>query len=109
MSKASASLSGAAAIVGIGATEFSKASGRSELQLSVEAVRAALADCGLGVDDVGGLGGRMFVFAAHGRTPSSAAFTGPLSWLILRICLSKIRAGTRRRSILMRPAPEPAG
>ena len=30
------------AIVGIGATEFSKASGRSELQLAAEAVRAAV-------------------------------------------------------------------
>jgi len=49
------SLSGRAAIVGIGATEFSKASGRSELQLSVEAVRAALADCGLNASDVDGL------------------------------------------------------
>ena len=42
-------LSGAAAIAGIGATEFSKESGRSELQLSVEAVQHALADCGLTV------------------------------------------------------------
>jgi len=50
-----AGLSGRAAIVGIGATEFSKASGRSELQLSVEAVRAALADCGLTASDVDGL------------------------------------------------------
>ncbi len=48
----SRSLSGAAAIVGIGATEFSKASGRSELQLSVEAVQHALADCGLTPADV---------------------------------------------------------
>jgi acetyl-CoA acetyltransferase len=48
-------LSGKAAIVGIGATEFSKESGRSELQLSVEAVRAALADCGLTPADVDGL------------------------------------------------------
>jgi acetyl-CoA acetyltransferase len=40
-------LSGAAAIAGIGATEFSKESGRSELQLAAEAVRAALADAGL--------------------------------------------------------------
>jgi hypothetical protein len=39
-------LSGKAAIAGIGATEFSKESGRSELQLSVEAVRAALAEHG---------------------------------------------------------------
>jgi len=49
------SLSGQAAIVGIGATEFSKASGRSELQLSVEAIQHALADCGLTADAVDGL------------------------------------------------------
>jgi acetyl-CoA acetyltransferase len=36
-----------AAIVGIGATEFSKNSGRSELRLAAEAVRAALADAAL--------------------------------------------------------------
>ena len=48
-------LSGRAAIAGIGATEFSKESGRSELQLSVEAVRDALADCGLAPSDVDGL------------------------------------------------------
>jgi acetyl-CoA acetyltransferase len=48
-------LSGKAAIVGIGATEFSKESGRSELQLSVEAVRAALADAGLEATDIDGL------------------------------------------------------
>ncbi|MCL2543173.1 MAG: lipid-transfer protein [Nocardioidaceae bacterium] len=48
-------LSGAAAIAGIGATEFSKESGRSELQLSVEAVQHALADCGLTPADVDGL------------------------------------------------------
>ena len=44
-----------AAIVGIGATEFSKASGRSELQLGVEAVQAALADAGLTPADVDGM------------------------------------------------------
>src|SRR6188472_1306450 len=55
MSKASGSLPGAAAIVGIGATEFSKKSGRSELQLSVEAVRAAVADAGLDVGEIDGL------------------------------------------------------
>ncbi|MGA8846636.1 MAG: lipid-transfer protein, partial [Nocardioides sp.] len=48
-------LSGKAAIAGIGATEFSKASGRSELQLSVEAVQHALDDAGLTVADVDGL------------------------------------------------------
>ena len=46
---------GQAAIAGIGATEFSKDSGRSELRLAVEAVRAALADAGLQPSDVDGL------------------------------------------------------
>ncbi|MCB1015800.1 MAG: lipid-transfer protein [Acidimicrobiales bacterium] len=44
-----------AAIVGIGQTEFSKESGRSELQLACEAVKAALDDCGLTAADVDGL------------------------------------------------------
>lgn len=48
-------LSGAAAIVGIGATEFSKKSGRSELQLACEAVTAALADAGIDPSEVDGL------------------------------------------------------
>jgi acetyl-CoA acetyltransferase len=48
-------LSGKAAIVGLGATEFSKDSGRSELRLAAEAVRAAIADAGLTPSDVGGL------------------------------------------------------
>ncbi|MGN6609438.1 MAG: lipid-transfer protein [Jatrophihabitans sp.] len=49
------SLSGKAAIAGIGATEFSKDSGRSELRLAAEAVRAAIADAGLTPADVDGL------------------------------------------------------
>jgi 17-hydroxy-3-oxo-4-pregnene-20-carboxyl-CoA lyase len=48
-------ISGAAAVAGIGATEFSKDSGRSELRLAAEATRAALADAGLGPDEVDGL------------------------------------------------------
>ncbi|MQY24540.1 lipid-transfer protein [Nocardia aurantia] len=48
-------LSGQAAIVGIGATDFSKDSGRSELRLAAEAVTAALADAGLTPADVDGL------------------------------------------------------
>jgi 17-hydroxy-3-oxo-4-pregnene-20-carboxyl-CoA lyase len=48
-------LGGRAAVVGIGATEFSKDSGRSELRLAVEAVRAALDDAGLSPSDVDGL------------------------------------------------------
>ncbi|MCZ4500749.1 MAG: lipid-transfer protein [Marmoricola sp.] len=48
-------LRGRSAIAGIGATEFSKESGRSELQLSCEAVLDALEDCGLKPSDVDGL------------------------------------------------------
>ncbi len=48
-------LSGRAAVAGIGATEFSKESGRSELQLAAEAVLAALDDAGLSPADVDGL------------------------------------------------------
>jgi len=43
------------AIAGIGATEFSRDSGRSELRLAVEASLSALADAGLSPSDVGGL------------------------------------------------------
>ncbi len=48
-------LGGRAAIAGIGQTEFSKDSGRSELQLACEAVLAALDDAGLTAADVDGL------------------------------------------------------
>ena len=48
-------LGGRTAIAGIGATEFSKDSGRSELRLAVEAVRAALDDAGLTPADVDGM------------------------------------------------------
>ncbi len=44
-----------AAIVGIGQTEFSKASGRSELQLACEATKAALDDAGVSPREVDGL------------------------------------------------------
>jgi acetyl-CoA acetyltransferase len=43
------------AIAGIGATEFSKDSGRSELQLAAECVAAALDDAGLSPADVDGM------------------------------------------------------
>jgi len=48
-------LKNAVAIAGIGATEFSKDSGRSELQLAAECVKAALEDAGLAPSDVDGL------------------------------------------------------
>lgn len=48
-------ISGRSAIAGIGATEFSKDSGRSELALATECVRAALDDAGLTPADVDGM------------------------------------------------------
>lgn len=48
-------LGGKTAIAGIGATEFSKNSGRSELRLAVEAVTAALDDAGIDRKEVDGL------------------------------------------------------
>ncbi len=51
----SAGLSGRAAIVGIGATEFSKESGRTELQLALEAAKAAIDDAGLEPSDIDGM------------------------------------------------------
>src|SRR3954453_22797017 len=48
-------LAGTAAVAGIGATEFSKNSGRSELRLACEAVQAAVEDAGLQLSDVDGM------------------------------------------------------
>ncbi|NLT30762.1 MAG: lipid-transfer protein [Propionibacterium sp.] len=48
-------ISGKAAIAGIGATEFSKNSGRSEWQLACESVLAALEDAQIGVEEVDGM------------------------------------------------------
>jgi acetyl-CoA acetyltransferase len=49
------SFAGKTAICGIGATEFSKDSGRSELSLATEAVDAALRDAGIAPSEVGGM------------------------------------------------------
>lgn len=72
-------LGGRAAIVGIGATEFSKDSGRSELRLAVEAVRAAVADAGLTPADVDGM--VTFTMEANPEiTVAQAAGIGELSF-----------------------------
>jgi acetyl-CoA acetyltransferase len=44
-----------AAIVGVGHTEFSRAAGRSELQLACEAIVGALSDAGIAAEDVDGI------------------------------------------------------
>ena len=48
-------LKDAGAIVGIGATEFSKESGRSDLQLAIEACEAAIFEAGLEPSQIDGM------------------------------------------------------
>ena len=48
------SISGRAAIVGLGATEFSKNSGRTEVRLAMEATLQALNDAGIDPAEVDG-------------------------------------------------------
>lgn len=55
MTSPGAALAGRTAVAGIGATEFSRGAGRSELQLACESIRAALTDAGLTPADVDGL------------------------------------------------------
>jgi acetyl-CoA acetyltransferase len=72
-------LSRKAAIVGIGATEFSKNSGRSELRLAVEAIGNALADAGLKPSDVDGL--TSFTYDTNPEIQiASAMGMGPLTF-----------------------------
>jgi len=55
MSKGDKFPRGQAAIVGIGATEFSKDSGVSTFALATRAIKAAIADAGLKIEDIDGL------------------------------------------------------
>src|SRR5262245_65080142 len=55
-------------IVGVGETEYSRASGRSTRALAVEAVSRALADAGLRPDEVDG----MLSYHSNDSTPSPA-------------------------------------
>lgn len=45
----------AAAVVGVGETEYSKESGRTELALACEAISAAAVDAGVAIDEIDGL------------------------------------------------------
>lgn len=51
----SGEISGKTAIVGIGETDYSRNSGRTELVLSLQAITAALDDCGIKASEVDGL------------------------------------------------------
>ena len=55
MSATNRTLRDQAIIAGIGQTEFSKCSGRSELQLAAEAAKAAIEDAGMTPADIDGM------------------------------------------------------
>jgi acetyl-CoA acetyltransferase len=62
-------VTGAAAVVGVGFTPFSRASGRSVLSLAAEAVANAVHDAGLGLDQVDAMGSFM---VSHDSVPCVA-------------------------------------
>src|SRR5689334_9883436 len=59
------------AIVGVGYTELSRASGRTVLELAVEACRAAIEDAGVDVADVDGI----VIYGLHDTTTAAAIAT----------------------------------
>lgn len=63
-----------AIIAGIGRSVVGRRLGRSELSLTVEAARAAIADAGLSTADIDGL------VAWPGEYPAPPGFTGPSPW-----------------------------
>ena len=64
----SGGLRGAAAIVGIGLTEFGELPGRSQMEIMAEAVDHALADAGIGKERVDGVFGADFTDSMIGLT-----------------------------------------
>src|SRR5438270_930725 len=74
-----------AIIAGIGRSAVGRRLGRSELSLTVEAARVAIADAGLSPKDIDGL------VAWPGEYPAPPGFTGPSPWRLkdaLRLNLS---------------------
>jgi acetyl-CoA acetyltransferase len=62
------------AIVGIGATDYSRNSGRSELQLATEAILAAVHDAGLRADEIDGI--VKYTIDSSGDPPTIAGVLG---------------------------------
>jgi acetyl-CoA acetyltransferase len=102
------------AIVGIGRTDFTLASGRTPLALAVEAIRGALADAGLKTSDVDGMA--TFGLNDTAMTPNVANSIGvdDLHWAvdiygggntalsIVSLATDAIRAGTANTIVLYR-------
>ncbi|MBI2910277.1 MAG: lipid-transfer protein [Chloroflexi bacterium] len=65
------------AIVGIGETEYSRDSGRSELSLALEAIRGAVDDAGLSLKDIDGL----FKFTVDSNSEEDVVSGLGISWI----------------------------
>lgn len=68
------------AVVGIGRTDFTRQSGRTPLAMAVEACRVALADAGLDMSDVDGIGTYQFNDSAMPMDVAWALGRDELSW-----------------------------
>jgi acetyl-CoA acetyltransferase len=95
-----------AAIVGIGATELSKFSGRSELRLALEACTTALSDAGIAPEEVDGL----VTFAMDNNDEQAVAPNLGIDELtFLARPPARRRAAAARGRSRWRPWPSPPG
>ncbi len=69
-----------AAVVGVGRTEFSRASGRTVLAMAAEAVRDALSDAGLSPSDVDGMTSYQAMDSASNGQVAGALGIDDLAW-----------------------------
>jgi acetyl-CoA acetyltransferase len=103
-----------AAIVGIGRTEFSLASGRTTVALAAEATRRALADAGLSANDVDGIGTFGMNDTAMTLTVAAAIGVEELRWgvdlfgggnsvtALISLAADAVKAGTAETIVLYR-------
>ena len=108
------------AIVGIGQTEFSKNSGRSEMQLAVEASKEAIDDAGLSPSDIDGLvtftldrNDEMALCRAlsidHLEWASRTPFGGGGSNLTVRHAAAAVASGAAKHVLIYRAFNERSG
>ena len=108
------------AIVGIGQTEFSKRSGRSELQLAAEAGKAAIEDAGLRAADIDGmvtftLDSNDELALMHGlgipelRWTARAPFGGAAAGATVQLAAAAVASGAANAVLIYRAFNERSG
>ncbi|HKE74456.1 MAG TPA: thiolase family protein [Acidimicrobiales bacterium] len=98
-----AHLSGAAAIAGLGFSAIGKVYGRGASGFAVDAARAAIADAGLGPEDVDGL------IVSYGITPAYAQLPPALGMRDLRLNVNLNAAGATAAAAIQYAAMAVAG